>query len=127
MTTANASLGPALRWTGPLIAALAAVAGLWDVRLSAGVLAGGLWNLASLWCLTRLLAAWLGPRPSRRRAIFWLIMKFPLLYLLVLGFFRMPSRSIAGFGAGFTVTLVMAVAWLSIRARQSAVEPSHGR
>ena len=43
----------------------------WGPRMVGSILAGGLWNLASLWCLTRLLGAWLRPDPSRSRVVGW--------------------------------------------------------
>lgn len=100
---------------------------LWGARLGLGILAGGVWNLASLWCLTRLLAAWLGPNPSRRRAIAWLMLKFPLLYLVVFGVFHVPAISVVGFGIGFTIVLVVAVASLARRAQRMTLAKSYGR
>ena len=95
----------------------------WGPMAAAGVLVGGLWNLASLWCLSQLLAAWLGPQPSRRRAIVWLCVKFPLLYLAAFALLRQPGLSLLGFGVGFSVVLVVAVAALAANARQLV----HGR
>ena len=96
---------------------------IWGSASAAGVLAGGLWNLASLWCLSQLLAAWLGPQPSRRRAILWLSVKFPLLYLAAFALLRQPGLSLIGFGVGFSLVLVIAVAALAANARQMV----HGR
>lgn len=84
----------------------------WGSRPALGVLAGGLWNMASLWILGRLLSAWLGPHPSQRRAIGWLLLKFPLLYALAFVALRSSTVSLAGFGAGFTVALVAVMASL---------------
>ncbi len=95
----------------------------WGSMAAAGVLAGGAWNLASLWCLSQLLAAWLGPQPSRRRAILWLAVKFPLLYLAAFTLLRQPGLSLIGFGVGFSVVLAIAVAALAANARQMV----HGR
>ena len=53
------------------MSAAAAMIGFWNAQLALGVFAGAWWNAASLWCLARLLSAWLGPTPSRRRAISW--------------------------------------------------------
>ena len=39
-----------------------------DGRLALGLTAGGLWNMANLFCLGRLLTGWLGPQRSTRRA-----------------------------------------------------------
>ncbi len=75
-----------------------------------GIAAGAAWNLASFWCLIRLLGAWLGPKPSTKHAVAWLLVKFPLLYALIVLLFRIPSLSPAGFGAGFSLVLVIAVA-----------------
>ncbi len=122
-----------------MTAALAtASAALWDRRMSLGVLAGGAWNLASLWCLTRLLTAWIGsrpanaegrdqPQPSRRRVVIWLLFKFPLLYLVVFGILHSPSVSGVGFGVGFTLVLVVAVASLALQARRMSLVKSYGR
>ncbi len=87
----------------------AGVATWWDARLALGVLAGGLWNAASLWCLAGLLKAWMGPAPSQRRAIAWLLVKFPLLYAVAFAALRLPPVSLIGFGIGFTVTLAAVV------------------
>lgn len=74
------------------------------------VAAGAAWNLASLFCLRQLLRAWLGPQPSQRRAVAWVLVKFPLLYALVVFFFRSPQLSIVGFSLGFSVVLAVAMA-----------------
>ena len=95
----------------------------WGPVAAGGVLAGGLWNLASLWCLSQLLAAWLGPRPSQRRAILWLSVKFPLLYLAAFALMRQSGLSLVGFGVGFTVVLIVAVAALALQAQRMV----HGR
>ncbi len=107
---------------------LLASAAVWRVspRLVVGILAGGAWNLANLWCLTQLFRAWLEPSPSRRRAIIWLLLKFPVLYLLAFGLLRMPSASLLGFGIGFTVVLVAAMGWFALQAQQM-IARSHGR
>lgn len=76
-------------------------------RVAVGILAGGAWNLASLWCLAHLLQAWLGPQRSRRRAIAWLVVKCPVLYGLAYACLRSPQVSVAGFGVGFTLVLVV--------------------
>jgi hypothetical protein len=92
-----------------------------------GLAAGAAWNLASLWLLTRLLGAWLGPRPSTRRAIGWLLLKFPLLYLGAFVLLRHPSISVIGFGIGFTLVLAVAVAALALKAGRMTARTSHGR
>ncbi len=99
----------------------------WGAHVAGGILAGGAWNLASLWCLMRLLDAWLGSHPSRRRAIGWLLLKFPLLYLLVFVVFRRPAVSLVGFGIGFTVVLAVVVGGIGIQATRTALAPPHDR
>lgn len=88
-----------------------------------GIIVGALWHLTSLWCLARLLSAWLGPQPSRRRVLTWLLLKFPALYVVAIMCLRQPSISIAGFGIGFTLVLIAAMGWFAARAMRLA----HGR
>ncbi len=115
-------------WGALLIAASAGLAGLLGgASLGFGVVAGGAWNLASLWCLTRLLGAWLGPHPSRRRAIIWLLIKFPALYLTAFGLLWRLRVSVLGFGLGFTVVLLGALAMLLIRTQTMTRTRSYGR
>ena len=110
------------------VVVLCAVASLrWSVKGTVGVLAGGVWNLASLWCLVHLLNAWLGPTPSRRRAITWLVLKFPLLYLLAVGVLLNQRVSVVGFGLGFTVVLLILVGWFALQARHMTLLRPHGR
>jgi len=92
-----------------------------------GVLAGALWNLASLWCLTQLLRAWLGPHPSRRRVLLWLLVKFPLFYLLVFVLLRHPAISIVGFGVGFTLVLLLVMGWVIRQSQRALAIRPHGR
>ncbi len=92
-------------------------------RLTVGIVAGILWNVASLWCLTRMLGAWLGPQPSRRRAIGWLLIKFPLLYLGAYVLLRHAVSPI-GFSIGFSLALIGALAWFVACAQRPHV---HGR
>ena len=100
--------------------AVAAVATLlWNARAAVGVIAGGFWNLANLWCLERLLSAWLRPQPARRRALGWVLVKFPLLYLVAFMLFRASFMSLVGFGIGFTVVLAVAIWWFAVRARST--------
>lgn len=73
-----------------------------------GFLAGGAWNLVNLWCLAHLLRAWIGPRPSRRRVVGWLVVKFPLWYAAAILVLQQPGVSLVGFGAGFTLVLLAA-------------------
>ena len=108
-----------------LITAIAAA--IWGTRIAGGVLFGGAWNLASLWCLSRLLDAWLRPNSSRRRAVGWLLLKFPLLYLVVFGVMHAPTASLVGFGAGFTVVLAVVVGALAVNAQRMTMADSYGR
>lgn len=113
-------------WSAGVAIALgaASLASVWGPRAAVGVLTGSLWNLASLWCLTRLLGAWLGPQPSRRRVMGWIVVKFPLLYLCAFMLLRSSSVSLLGFGVGFSVVLIGAVGWLTFHTSQLfAVKP----
>jgi hypothetical protein len=89
-----------------------------------GFVAGGAWNMASLWSLQRMLHAWLGPLPSRGRALLWLLVKFPLLYLLGLAMLHSPQVSPLGFGIGFTLVFLIG-GGLALRANAS--RRAHGR
>ena len=97
------------------------------LSLAVGVLVGGAWNAANLWCLSRLLSSWLGPQPSRRRAVGWLVIKFPALYLLVFAYLTRPAGSLIGFGLGFTLTLAAAIVWFTVRAQRLVAVRPHGR
>ena len=77
--------------------------------IAVGAAAGAAWNVASLWCLAQLLHAWLGPAPSTRRAVVWLVVKFPLLYGLTFVMLWHQAISVVGFGIGFSVVLVAAI------------------
>ena len=83
------------------------------------LLIGGAWNLVNLWCLAHLLSAWLGPQPSRRRVIRWLLLKVPLLSLVVLTLAHGSRPLLAGFGVGFSVVLALALGWCLRHARMS--------
>ena len=96
-------------------------------QLVRGVLVGGLWNLANLYCLTRLLTAWLGPRRSTRRVVGWLLVKFIALYFLAFALLRLPGVSPVGFGVGFTVVLIGAIWLLALRARRLVPPVAHDR
>lgn len=111
---------------GALLSAAAAAIGFWNAPLALGVFAGAWWNAASLWCLTHLLTAWLGPAPSRRRAVGWLLVKFPLLYAVVFVFLRAPALSAIGFGLGFSAVLVGAIGSLIPHAPPLATTRSYG-
>ena len=97
----------------------AALVSLIDRSLALGVLVGGAWNAASLWCLTKMLNSWLGPSPSQRRAIGWLLVKFPLLYGGAVLALRTPAISLVGFGLGFTIVLVCALTVVALHSRRS--------
>lgn len=91
------------------------------------VAAGAGWNLASLFCLRQLLRAWLGKRPSQRRAIAWVLVKFPLLYALIVFLFRSTWLSVIGFSVGFSVVLGAAMALFAKRAIALRQIPTHVR
>lgn len=93
----------------------------WGPRVGFGVFAGGIWNLANFWCLTRLLSAWLGPQQSRRRVIGWLLVKCPLLYGAAFALLSHPAVSVIGFSIGFTVVLVSVMIFVALRIRQIAI------
>ena len=114
-------------WAAAVVAFCAAASLTWSAKGAVGVLAGGVWNLASLWCLVHLLNAWLGPTPSRRRAIMWLVLKFPLLYLLAVGVLLNQRVSVVGFGLGFTIVLLIIVSWFALQVRQITLLRPHGR
>jgi|GEM_PF-1668780 len=120
----------------------ALVAGRWGLPSALGVLAGGAWNLASLWCLTQLLSTWLAESPSgfgtsspartvparsgpiNLKAIGWLLVKFPLLYALAFLVINTQWISIIGFGAGFSLVLLVILGVIWQRARNPV---AHGR
>ena len=117
---------------GLLVAGAAATALRWNGPLALGIAAGGAWNLLNLWCLATALTVWLDQSPSRRRAIGWFVIKFPLLYLAVFCLLSRPSVSPIGFGIGFTIVLALAAALLIVRSRSTAASASstasaHGR
>lgn len=109
-----------------IVLGVGAAIGAWDLPMSLGVIAGGLWNAASLWCLSGLLHAWLGPHPSRRRVVGWLLLKFPFLYLALFGLTGHAMISMFGFGIGFSLVLLIVLGWFIARARVPVVH-SHGR
>ncbi len=108
---------------------LMAAAATWLIapHLAISVLAGGAWNAANLWCLTRLLLAWLGPRASRRRVVGWLLIKFPLLYVMAFLLLRVPESSALGFGIGFTLVLFLSLGWYAKHLPMTLATPPHGR
>lgn len=112
-----------------IAAVLAAVAaGLaWPLQpsLAAGIAAGGAWSLANLWCLSRVLSAWLGPEHSRRRAVGWLLVKVAVLYPAAFAVLSVHRQLAPGFGLGFTLVLAVVIAGFALRSRLP-VRP-HGR
>ncbi len=100
-----------------LAAVIAAV--VFSARAAAGVVIGGVWNLASLWCLMQMLHAWIGPRPSQRRAIAWLLVKFPLLYAGIFLIFQTKVIPFGAFSVGFTLVLFVAIAAFMMGLRQT--------
>jgi len=95
--------------------------------LAAGVLAGGLWNAANLWCLSQALGSWLAPGQTRRRQIGWFVVKFPLLYAVAFGLLQIPGFSLIGFGIGFTIVLGSAVLLALKGSQPQRALASHGR
>lgn len=96
---------------------------------SLSLLAGAAWNGANLWCLRRLLGAWLGPKHSTRRVVVWLLVKYPLLYALAFCLLRQAQVSPVWFGCGFTLVLVaglIAMA-LSVQRRLQAASQNPAR
>ena len=114
-------------WAAAATALAAAL--VWSSRppLALGIAIGGAWNLASLWCLARLLNAWLGPRRSNRRVILWLVVKFPLLYLLAAACFRLSAASLMGFGIGFTASLAIVIGGFALQVPRVPQVHPHGR
>jgi len=124
---------------GAGLVALLTAGSLWQYPAAAlGVLAGGAWSLANLWCLARALIVWLGPTPSPARpasspgrarwhAAWWFLVKFPGLYGLAIGLLLAPGVSLEGFGLGFSAVLAWAVVagivWSQERLRTL---PTHG-
>lgn len=96
-------------------------------RFLVGLLAGAAWNALSLWCLSRLLRAWLAPRLSHRRVAAWWLIKFPLLYAAAWFCLSRPAVSLAGFSLGFTLVLALAVGRLAFQAQRLVAARSHGR
>ena len=119
---------PPRLWLLAAAVLLVAAAASWLVapRIVIGLLAGGVWNLANFWCLSRLLSVWVTPRASRRRALGWLLVKFPLLYGLLVLLVQMPSVSLVGFSLGFTAILAVAVGRCALPITRVMVQP-HGR
>lgn len=113
-----------------LAAAVLVIASLpawwWGPSVVASMLTGGLWNLASLWGLSRLLGVWVRPDPDKRQALGWLAAKLAWIGVLIGAILRAPWLSFAGFGAGVTVVLIVVVASLGIQANTRTSHP-HGR
>ena len=89
-----------------------------------GLICGAAWNAANFWCLTRLLAAWVGPRRSQPRAIGWVLVKLAVVYPSAFLLLRHPQVSPIGFGLGFTLVLLIGIGAFAGRAQRSL---AHGR
>ena len=109
------------------VAAAAVASLIGAIGPALGIVGGGMWNLLNLWCLIRLLRAWLGSQRSSRRVLGWLLLKFPLLYGLLFVVFRHQTISLLGFGIGFTVVLLAALGVLAASAHQMMGVRSDGR
>ncbi len=117
-----------LELSAAVVAALvAALAWGPNPSLALGIAIGSAWNLASLWCLARLLQAWLGPQRSTRRVVGWLLAKFSLLFLLALACFRLPVVSMTGISVGLTMVLVVVISGFALQARRAQQVQTHGR
>ena len=95
--------------------------------IGTGAIAGAIWNIASLLCLSRLLKAWLGPRPSQRAAIAWVLLKITLLGLVLMIFTRVSTPFVIGFGLGFTAVLAIAIWRCLLHTRRLLLARAHGR
>jgi hypothetical protein len=115
----------AWRVAAVVVGITAAATALWHPRIAGGIVAGGAWNLISLWCLSRMLLAWLGPSPSVRRAVLWVTLKSGL-YAFAFCLLRQPAVSSVGFGIGFSLVLITMLGGLAINA-QRLVPARHGR
>lgn len=90
-----------------------------------GVLAGIGWSALNLWCLKRALGTWLGA-PSRRHTVGWFLVKFPLLYALLVGLLMTPGLSAIGFGIGLLIALAAAVIVFLLNAQRASQSAGHG-
>ena len=100
------------------LAAVSLAAALLQWRLGVGIASGGLWNLASLWCLARMFAAWLGTPPSRKRAVVWLLLKLVVLYPAAWFLLQTSFSTPLTFGIGFTLVLILTLATFAVKARR---------
>lgn len=114
---------------GALFVGLVAFAGLtWGLSVGCGILAGGIWNLANLWCLSHALTAWLAPQRARWQTIGWFLVKFPVLYLTAFGLLAFARCSAVGFGIGFVVVLTLAIITSIVSLQRTLQTASaHGR
>lgn len=97
-------------WVGLVATALTALIGRsWGLSMALGIAAGGLWNVANLWCLAKALHAWLQETPTTRRTVLWVLVKFPLLYGAAIALLLKPTISPIGFAIGFSVILATCV------------------
>lgn len=92
-----------------------------------GACLGGAWMLANLWCLRRLLAAWLDPSRSRRRALWWLLLKVPVLYAALFVLLTHSRVSPGWFGIGLTAVLTVVLGRWALRMPAWPAGASHGR
>lgn len=89
--------------------------------------AGAAWGLANLWGLSRALRSWLGPQPAGRAVqAGWFLLKFPLLYGAAIWLLTRPGFSAPGFGAGFSLALLGAVAVTLRRLAPALRSARHG-
>ncbi len=95
--------------------------------MAAGLCAGATWNLVNLTCLAGLLHACITPQSSKRWAIAWFVVKFPLLYAIGYQVLRRPDISILGFGIGFTLMLLLVLGWFTFQIPYLLPVRSHGR
>lgn len=112
---------------GLCLVAAGVVAGVGAWHTAGGILAGVGWNAANLWCLVRLVRAWLGPNPSTPRLIGWGVVKVLVLYGSAIALLRHPGFPILGFTVGFTVVLAVAMGFLIVRPPAAIVNAPHGR
>lgn len=92
-----------------------------------GMLAGGGWNFANLWILSRLLSAWMAPARSKRRVLGWLFLKLAVLYPLVFLFLQRAPHLAISFGIGFTIVLGAAIGYFAVAAQRPLILKPHGR
>ena len=127
MTEIHNPFSKVIRRLSVVVLIAPAVALLIDASVALGVAAGGVWNLASLWCLSRILEAWIGPTASTKRVVGWLLVKFFVLYLAIYFLISRAVVSLVGFSIGFTVVLIAASVFLMMRSRALTVSAGSKR